>query len=156
MSIAGPESISSVIQQAQKLIDQGPANLKEFDSVLAQLDQQQGQLPQAGADQLQQPQSITLSTDRIGSDLRVQELTTQKQKIAQTPEGIRQLGNELQGGYNRLNDLVKELQGNRSYTPQELLGIQGEMHDLTLQIEVTTKVVSEAVSGIKQLMQQQV
>ncbi len=155
MSITGAESIGPVLQQAQKLVSEGPGNLKEFDDVLSKLGENQ-QMQQGAGIQGPQQQQITLTAEHLGPDLRVQELTAQKQEIAQTPEGLKMLGTELESGYNRLNELIHQLQGNRTYTPQELLGIQGEMHELSLHIEVTTKVVSEAVSGIKQLMQQQV
>jgi type III secretion system YscI/HrpB-like protein len=55
----------------------------------------------------------------------------------------------------RLRELVDELHSGRTYRPQELLAIQAEMGEITLRIEVTTRVVAEAVSGVRTLMQQQ-
>lgn len=150
--VGGMEGLRPVLERANKVIDEVPQNLKNFEDVLQQLDQSKQAIQPVNVDVHQ----VTMSAGKTGPSLRVEEIAAEKVKIAQTPEGIKRLGGEIEHGYNRLNELVKQLQGNRSFSPQELLGIQAEMHDLTLQVEVTTKVVSEAVSGIKQLMQQQV
>jgi len=147
-------AVGPVLEQAQKLVQEGPAKLKEFEQLLSDLQQHQ-QTGKVGGGQLPQAQSLT--TDKINAaDSRVREITADKLKIAQTPEGVRQLGAELESGYKRLNELVKNLECGRAFTPQELLKVQGEMHEISMHIEVTTKVVSEVVSGLKQLMQQQI
>lgn len=151
----GVGGIGPILEKAQRVAEEVPNNLREFEQVLSQLEQSQQSGAVAGGAASQQ-QGITISGAQTGSDLRVHEITGEKSKIAQTPDGLRKLSGEIEGGYTRLNDLIHELQSGKSYTPQELLAVQGQMHDLTLQIEVTTKVVSEAVSGLKQLMQQQV
>ncbi|HSD29758.1 MAG TPA: hypothetical protein VLL75_20815, partial [Vicinamibacteria bacterium] len=65
------------------------------------------------------------------------------------------LGSQLEGASTRLREIVGQLQSGESFTPQQLLAMQAEMNDITLQIEVTTKVVAETVSGVRQLLQQQ-
>ncbi|MBI2837981.1 MAG: hypothetical protein HYX75_06690 [Acidobacteria bacterium] len=151
-SIGGMEGLQPILERANKVIDEVPQNLKNFDDVLSKLEQSQQTSQPAKLDVDQ----VTMSAGKTDPSMKVSEISADKAKIAQTPEGIKKLGNEIEHNYNRLNELVHDLQSGRSYNTQELLGIQGEMHDLTLQIEVTTKVVSEAVSGLKQLMQQQV
>ncbi|MEM7049985.1 MAG: hypothetical protein AAF604_10005 [Acidobacteriota bacterium] len=56
----------------------------------------------------------------------------------------------------QLEKLLGELESARPYSPQELLRMQLEIHKITLQIETTTKGVSEVVNGAKQLFQQQI
>lgn len=85
---------------------------------------------------------------------KVLRLAAQKKGEAQVPGGIDKLTNDLQAGHRRMHELVEELK-TKTYSPQELLGIQAEMHDLQVQIEVTTKVVAEATSSVRNLMQQQ-
>jgi hypothetical protein len=77
-------------------------------------------------------------------------------EVAKGPEGPAKLLSEMEHGYQRLNELIGEVQGGKTYSPQQLLGMQGEMHQITLQLETASKVLSELVSGVKQLMQQQV
>ena len=86
---------------------------------------------------------------------RVHKLTAEKTKQAQEPGGIEKLTGDLTRGQERLHSLIEELKTGRTYSPQELLGMQAEMQDITLQIEVTTKVVAEATSGVRNLLQQQ-
>lgn len=57
--------------------------------------------------------------------------------------------------YGRLNELIGQLDGKSTFSPQELLRVQLEVSKITLQLETTTKAVSEAVSDVKQLFQQQ-
>lgn len=85
---------------------------------------------------------------------KVLRLTAEKKEQAKAPGGIEKLTDDLQAGHQRMQELVDELK-TRTYSPQELLGIQAEMHDIQVQIEVTTKVVAEATSSVRNLMQQQ-
>lgn len=57
--------------------------------------------------------------------------------------------------YGRLEQLIGRLDGKSTFSPQELLRLQLEVSKITLQLETTTKAVSEAVSDVKQLFQQQ-
>lgn len=82
-------------------------------------------------------------------------LRQDKEAIAKGPGGIGQLGREIEQGATRLRELVDQLQSGRTYRPQELLAVQAEMGEITLRIEVTTRVVAEAVSGVRTLMHQQ-
>jgi hypothetical protein len=82
-------------------------------------------------------------------------LREEKEAVAKGPGGIEQLGREIEQGATRLRELVEQLQSGRTYRPQELLAVQAEMGEITLRIEVTTRVVAEAVSGVRTLMHQQ-
>jgi len=82
-------------------------------------------------------------------------LRQEKEAVAQKPGGVEQLGREIEQGATRLREIVDELQSGRTYRPQELLAIQAEMSEISLRIEVTTRVVAEAVSGVRTLMHQQ-
>ena len=109
----------------------------------------------AGGHERRLPQLEIRETPAVSSDpAKVQKITADKQKIAESPGGIGKLTSDLETGHARLKELVDQLQ-TRTYTPQELLGVQAEMHDIQVQIEVTTKVVAEATSSLRNLMQQQ-
>jgi hypothetical protein len=90
-----------------------------------------------------------------GAEVRAEKIAAEKKEIVKEPNGIEKLSADIESSTVRLRELVNDLQGGRTFSPQELLGIQAEMNDITLQIEVTTKVVAEAVSGVKNMMQQQ-
>jgi hypothetical protein len=88
-------------------------------------------------------------------DPRVAEIAQEKARVAEAPGGVERLGREIETNSVRLRELIDELQSGRTFTTQELIGMQAEMHEITLQIEVTTRTVAETVSGVRQLAQQQ-
>ncbi len=152
MTLGGMESIGPILEQARRVADEAPENMKQFQQVMDQLEQTKG----SGQPINIEVQVPEIKTQGIGDEVNTRNMIDEKVKMAQTPEGLKKLGGELEQGYGRLNEIVKDLQSGRSFSSPEILGMQAEMHNLTLQIDITTKVVSEAVSGIKQLMQQQV
>ncbi|HVS02004.1 MAG TPA: hypothetical protein VMT16_04475 [Thermoanaerobaculia bacterium] len=137
---------AQVVSQAQKLVDQTPKQLQEFEQVLAQLQQQgQGGMVQQAA---QQPQVV-------GPE-KMEGLYAQKMDEAKAPGGVEKLLGEVEAGYKELNALLQQIDGGRTFSPQELLGLQAQIHQVSLQVDTTTKVVGEVVSSVKQLMQQQI
>lgn len=59
-------------------------------------------------------------------------------------------------GHARLDALIAEMRSGQQFTVQELLGLQTEVFKLTLELEATTTLVSEGLSGFNKLMQTQV
>jgi hypothetical protein len=119
---------------------------RSFDQVLSEIDGSKIKVhsPEASVPSLQ-----------TSNETRVHTLAEEKTRIADSPGGIERLGEEIESNSVRLRELIGELQSGRTFTTQELIGMQAEMHEITLQIEVTTKVVAETVSGVKHLAQQQ-
>ena len=143
MDIVRPDAIATAVKPA---VAEAAKGGKTFDQVLDQVDGSRLKVhdPEVGVPSLQK-----------GNDIRTEKLTADKTRVAKEPGGIEKLSADIEQNTVRMREIVDELQGGRTFTPQELLGIQAEMNDITLQIEVTTKVVAEAVSGVKNLMQQQ-
>jgi hypothetical protein len=119
---------------------------RSFDQVMSEID---------GSKINVHPPEASVPSLQPHDDTRVHALTEEKTRVADSPGGIERLGQEIEGNSVRLRELIGELQSGRSFTSQELIGMQAEMHEITLQIEVTTKVVAETVSGVKHLAQQQ-
>ena len=122
-----------------------PGEGKSFDQVMSEIDGSKIKVhfPEVSAPSLQ------------SNETKVQALTDEKTKIAEGPGGIERLGHEIETNPVRLRELIGELQSGKTFTTQELIGMQAEMHEITVQIEVTTKVVAETVSGVRHLAQQQ-
>lgn len=150
MSIVNLQPGAQVVTQAQKLVEQTPGQLQDFQQVLAQLEQQnQGGVVQQAAQQ--GPQAA-----KIEGPERAQELYLQKVDEAKEPEGVRKLLSEVEVGTRRLDELLGELNKGRTFSTQELIGLQAEIQQVSLQVETTTRVVSEVVSNVKNLLQQQI
>lgn len=119
---------------------------KPFDEVLANVD---------GSRIKVHPPEAVVPSLQVDPAARTEALRADTLKVAQSPGGVEKLGTQLESATTRLREIVGQLQSGESFTPQQLLAMQAEMNDITLQIEVTTKVVAETVSGVRQLMQQQ-
>jgi len=119
---------------------------KPFEEVLANVD--------GSRIRVHPPEEVVPSL-QVDPAARAEALRADKLQVAQSPGGVEKLGAQLEGATTRLREIVGQLQSGESFTPQQLLAMQAEMNDITLQIEVTTKVVAETVSGVRHLMQQQ-
>jgi hypothetical protein len=150
MSIANIQPGAQVVSQAQKLVEQTPGQLQDFEQVLNQLEQ--GNNPGAAQQAAQQaPQAA-----KIEGPERAQELYLQKLDEAKEPGGVRRLLSEVEVGTQKLDSLLGELNKGKTFTTQELIGLQAEIQQVSLQVETTTRVVSEVVSSVKNLLQQQI
>lgn len=145
MDVVRPEVASAAVKPAAaeaEVARGGPA----FDDVLSRVDGSQIKL--------HPPEAVVpgLQTDAVP---RAEALRAEKLEQAKEPGGIERLGGELERSTARLREIISQLHGGDSYSPQQLLAMQAEMNDITLQIEVTTKVVAESVAGVRHLLQQQ-
>ena len=146
-----------VVSQAQKVLEQAPGQLQEFEQVLAGLEKNdQAGLAQEAARAQGASQTEGPGPAKVVGPEQAEGLYARKLEEAQEPGGVRKLLGEVEAGAHRLEDLIGQLQGGRTFNAQELLGLQAEIQQVSLQVETTTKVVSDIVSGVKQLMQQQI
>ena len=143
---------AQVVSQAQQLVQQAPGQLEEFEQVLAQLEQQ-GKDPEGT---VQQAAQQTPSPAEVQSPEPGQDLYLQKLEEAKEPEGVKRLLSEVETGAKRLDELLGELNKGRTFNTQELIGLQAEIQQVSRQVEATTRVVSEVVSSVKNLLQQQI
>jgi hypothetical protein len=145
MDVVRPEAALAAVKPAaaEAEVARGAAS---FDDVLSRIDGSQIKLhpPEAVVPSLQ-PDPVA----------RAEALRTEKLEQAKQPGGIELLSGELERSTARLREIVAGLQGGESFSPQQLLSMQAEMNDITMQIEVTTKVVAESVAGVRHLLQQQ-
>jgi hypothetical protein len=62
----------------------------------------------------------------------------------------------LNEGQARLENIIGELRSGKEFSQGELLGLQAEVHMLSEQVQMSTKLVDSAMQSIKSVMQQQV
>ena len=144
MEIARPEAIVHPVRPTAGGEAAPAKEASAFEEVMASVKSAQG-LPELSIEEV----------GRTSGASRREKLTSEKAECARQPGGIERLGLEIERGNLRLQELLGQLQGGRTYSPQELLGLQAEISDITLQVEVTTRVVAEATSSLRSLMQQQ-
>jgi hypothetical protein len=146
MEIVRPEAIPGAAKPGATQATEPTREGRPFDQVMAEIDGSKIQV---------HPPEVPVPSLQPHDEAKVLALTAEKTKEAQAPGGIERLGREIETNSVRLREIIDELQSGRTFTTQELIGMQAEMHEITLQIEVTTKAVAETVSSVKQLSQQQ-
>jgi hypothetical protein len=76
---------------------------------------------------------------------------------AETREsGLKSILNQVVDGQNKLDQVIKMATSGKTYGNQELLAIQAAVYKFSQELELTSKVVEKATSGVKQTMQTQV
>ena len=71
-------------------------------------------------------------------------------------KGFNKLLGSLVEDQNKLDEIIKMATSGKSYNQTELLAIQASVYKFSQEMELTSKVVEKATSGIKQTMQTQV
>jgi hypothetical protein len=70
--------------------------------------------------------------------------------------GFKRLLDQIVDGQNKLDDIIKLSMSGKKFDYQQLLAIQASVHKFSQELELTSKVVEKATSGVKQTMQTQV
>jgi hypothetical protein len=146
MDVIRPEITSAAVKPQAAEAEVARGGKESFDEVLARVDGSQIKV---------HPPEAVVPSLQVDPAQRAEALRAEKLEAAREPGGIDRLGGELERSTARLREIVADLQGGLNYSPQQLLAMQAEMNDIALQIEVTTKVVAESVSGVRHLLQQQ-
>ena len=63
---------------------------------------------------------------------------------------------QIRSAQHRLDAILRQAQSGRSFTPAQLLALQGQVYAASNQIDLAGKVVDRATAGIKQVLQTQV
>ena len=70
--------------------------------------------------------------------------------------GFHRLMDDIVGSQNKLDDIIKLSLSGKQFNQKELLAIQASVYKFSQELDLTSKVVEKATSGIKQTMQTQV
>jgi hypothetical protein len=79
-----------------------------------------------------------------------------EQAQSPTGAGLKKLLGQVVEGQNKLDDIIKMATSGKTYGNQELLAVQAAVYKFSQELELTSKVVEKATSGVKQTMQTQV
>ncbi|MDE0882625.1 MAG: ATP-dependent helicase HrpB [Myxococcota bacterium] len=70
--------------------------------------------------------------------------------------GLEKLFGGVMDGQGKLDKIIKLATSGRSFSPTELIAVQAGVYKFSQELELTSKVVEKATSGIKQTLQTQV
>ena len=157
VSGAGKAS-SEMFREATKQLQNANDQLSKFEDLRSKMEVQE----MSGANK--NPQSFQVEqTDKTKEAQQVDQMNPVEhaQKTGEIPKvtdmtSLQQVVDRLKAGQGRLNSLIKDSMSGRTFSPQEMLGLQAEVSTITTEIQLCSKIVEQGVSGIKQTMQMQV
>jgi hypothetical protein len=153
-----------MMQELQKEMQKQTQDAQKpgFDNMMVQnVQQQQGVNPVQDVSKVQEPTKAAdvLRTAQSQSVQGVNPDTGVKpvDKKAEAREaGLKSVLNQVVEGQNKLDDIIKMATSGKTYGNQELLAIQAAVYKFSQELDLTSKVVEKATSGVKQTMQTQV
>lgn len=163
---ASAQMMQEMQKEMQKVQDQnGPQKVGNFNDVMAQ----NGVNDPTKVQDIQKVQEAqkTQQTNGAADVLR----TAQSQQVqgvdksigvkpvegaTKTETGLKAVLNQVVSGQNKLDQIIKMATSGKTYGNQELLAIQASVYKFSQELELTSKVVEKATSGVKQTMQTQV
>ncbi len=177
--MAGPMAGVSAAQVAQqKVQDQGAQQVNKqgaskFDAALANKAQgpEQAQAAQAAqatqrAEQVRQTEAVNKTekaalnkVNTAGQEpatARGAEAVTGKQEASKSGGMLSHVVSELEKGQLNMEKLIKAGASGKSFSNAELISLQAGMYKYTQELDLTSKVVEKATSGLKDTLKTQV
>jgi len=153
---ASQQMMQELQKQMQQVEQQQKVGGPQFDNVMAQQGvndpsktQDVGKT-QSAADVLRTAQAQQVGGVDKSIDVKKVEATTK------TEGGLKAVLQQVVEGQNKLDQIIKMATSGKTYGNQELLAIQASVYKFSQELELTSKVVEKATSGVKQTMQTQV
>jgi len=153
---ASQQMMQELQKQMQQVEQQQKVGGPQFDNVMAQQGvndpsktQDVGKT-QSAADVLRTAQAQQVGGVDKSIDVKNVEATTK------TEGGLKAVLQQVVEGQNKLDQIIKMATSGKTYGNQELLAIQASVYKFSQELELTSKVVEKATSGVKQTMQTQV
>ena len=145
------------MQQQQMNVQQQPGMEGKFDKMMTQ---QVGQTHQVQDVQKTQETTKAVDTLRVAKAQQIDPSTQVKPveaaQDAKKPDGMRRVISGVMDGQSKLDQIIAKASSGKQFSNQELLAMQAGVYKFSQELELTSKVVEKATSGIKQTMQTQV
>jgi hypothetical protein len=139
--VGGPQFDNIMSQQGV----QNPTKVQDVSKV------NEVQKPQTAADVLRTAQS-----QQVGGVDKSLDVKRVEGAQKTNESGLKALLGQVVEGQNKLDQIIKMATSGKTYGNQELLAIQASVYKFSQELELTSKVVEKATSGVKQTMQTQV
>ena len=133
-----PEAGASNFQDAMQTQQTNAVQAPQATNKTTEIAKSNTVLMQAKENAIQKP------TTRVGAAQAAKE-----SKLATMLEG-------LMGGQKKMDGIMKMALSGKKFSPSELIGMQAGVYKFSQELELTSKVVEKATSGIKQTMNTQV
>lgn len=166
---ASAQMVKEIQKQAQEQVQkqaEGPGQVNKFNDVMS-AQQTQGVQGVQGTQNTQQVNDVRKVE---GAKSAVETLQAAKLNAADGNLGVRQVEGVQKGagkgfkkllggivdGQGKLDQIIKLATSGKKFSHQQLLAVQASVYKYSQELELTSKVVEKATSGVKQTMQTQV
>lgn len=161
---ASQQMMQELQKQMQETAQTGGADKASFKDAVANVQNTQGVQETQKVTEAQKTMETQKSTDVIkaaankpggvaGVDGAASKVAVEKSEAG---KGFQKLLGSLVEDQNKLDEIIKAATSGKKYDQQELLAIQASVYKFSQELELTSKVVEKATSGVKQTMQTQV
>lgn len=161
---AGKPPGADVFKEATKSLQNASEQVSKFEELRNKMESQdmsqvKGMNPNQ-AFQIQHQESPQ-NVQNVQGNQKVDQVN-QSQKVGQEipkvtdMNSLQQVVDRLKAGQSRLKDLIDNATSGKTFSPQELIGLQAEVSQITTEMQMCSKVVEQGVSSVKQTMQMQV
>ncbi len=158
---ASQQMMQELQKQMQEAAQTGGADKANFSDAVANVQKTQGVQETQKVTEAQKTMETQKSTDVIKAAVnKPGAVEGAASKVAveksEAGKGFQKLLGSLVEDQNKLDEIIKAATSGKSYNQQELLAIQASVYKFSQELELTSKVVEKATSGVKQTMQTQV
>ena len=158
VSGAGKAS-TELFKEASKQLQNASDQVSKFEDLRSKMEVQD----MAGTNKNSGQNLQVQQTDKVNEAQQTQQLNPveQAQKTGEIPKitdmtSLQQVVDRLKAGQSRLQSLIKDSMSGRTFSPQEMIGLQSEVSTITTEIQLCSKIVEQGVAGVKQTLQMQV
>jgi hypothetical protein len=158
VSGAGKAS-TELFKEASKQLQNASDQVSKFEDLRSKMEMQET----AGTNKTSGQDLKVEQTDKVNEAQQTQQLNPVEhaQKTGEIPKitdmtSLQQVVDRLKAGQSRLQHLIKDSMSGRTFSPQEMIGLQSEVSTITTEIQLCSKIVEQGVAGVKQTLQMQV
>jgi exonuclease VII small subunit len=142
---------TELFKEATKQLQSASEQVSKFEELRSKMEVQEV------AGSKNSTQGLQVQKSEQVQDPKQIEPTSDVQKVGDIPKvtdmaGLEKVVNQLRSGQNKLKDRTS----GKTFSPQQLLGMQAQIADITTQISLYSKIVEQGVSAVKSTMQMQV
>lgn len=149
------KSTTEFFKEATKQLQNANEQVSKFEQLRTQLENQHMNVSKTGGDnfQIQQP-----GANQEAGQVNPASVAQKAGEIPKVTDmkGLEQVVNRIKAGQTRLNELITQSTSGKSFSPQELIGLQAEVSQITAEISLCSKMVEQGVSSLKSVFQMQV
>ena len=155
---------ADMFKEATKSLQNASEQVSKFEELRSKMESQDmsniKNMNPNQAFQIQHQESPT-NVQNVQNSQKVDQVN-QSQKIGQDipkvtdMKSLQQVVDRLKAGQSRLKELIDNATSGKTFSPQELLGLQAEVSQISNEMQLCSKVVEQGVSSVKQTMQMQV